>query len=224
MTALLSGVLARARAVASSLCVMGRGPVAPLWPSETGRIPAEPISLLGAPAGLPWYKHPNGHHGPNLLVNTSDSARLTDWKSSSSSDMPSNMKPPARTRNLPFVPFLPRSKKREPAPHERLTRHIAVGTGRDVARGAAAGLRRHAARHRVQYQDDGVDEGRVGTDQPATDGRRLRLARAGVVAPNSTESSDSQIQHARVCELHKEVFVLQDPWMDTQGRQEASML
>lgn len=53
VTALLSGVLARARAVASSLCVMGRGPVAPLWPSDTGRIPAEPISLLGAPAGLP---------------------------------------------------------------------------------------------------------------------------------------------------------------------------
>lgn len=29
VTALLSGVLARASAVASSLCVMGRGPVAP---------------------------------------------------------------------------------------------------------------------------------------------------------------------------------------------------
>lgn len=171
-----------------------------------------------------------GDHGPNLLVNTSDSARLTDWKSSSSSDMPSNMKPPAR-KNKPAICtffFSPPSKQKkgEPAPRARLTRHIAVRTGRDVARGAAAGLRRHAARHRVQHQDDGVDEGRVGADQPASDGRRLGLARAGVAwcAPDSTESGHSQIQHAGVCELHKEVLVLQDPWMDTRGGQEASTL
>lgn len=57
VTALLSGVLARAKAVASSLCVIGRGPVAPLWLSDTGRIPAEPPTLLAGPAGLPCYKH-----------------------------------------------------------------------------------------------------------------------------------------------------------------------
>lgn len=34
---LLSGVLARAKAVASSLWVMGRGPAAPLYPREAGR-------------------------------------------------------------------------------------------------------------------------------------------------------------------------------------------
>ena len=50
VTALLSGVLARARAVASSLCVMGRGPVAPLWPRDTGRIPAGPPVRLDGPA------------------------------------------------------------------------------------------------------------------------------------------------------------------------------
>lgn len=219
MTALLSGVLARARAVASSLWVMGRGPVAPLWPRETGRIPAEPISLLGAQAGLPWSKHPNEEkddHGPNLLVNASDYERLTDWKSSSSSDMPSNMKPPARTKNLLLAPFCYLNTKRDP--RVRLTRDVAVRTGRDVARGAAAGLRRHAARHRVQHQDDGVDKGWVGTDQPVTDGQRLRLACTRAAAPNSTQGSHSQVQHVRVCELHKEVFVLQDPWMDTQGK------
>lgn len=53
VTALLSGVLARARAVASSLCVMGRGPAAPLWLSDMGRMPAEPPARLGGPAGLP---------------------------------------------------------------------------------------------------------------------------------------------------------------------------
>lgn len=37
MFELLSGVLARARAVASSLWVMGRGPAAPLYPREAGR-------------------------------------------------------------------------------------------------------------------------------------------------------------------------------------------
>lgn len=57
MTALLSGVLARAKAVASSLCVIGRGPVAPLWLRDTGRIPAEAPTLLGGPAGLPYSKH-----------------------------------------------------------------------------------------------------------------------------------------------------------------------
>lgn len=98
-----------------------------------------------------------------------------------------------------------------------LTRHIAVGTGGDVARRVAAGLRRHAARHRVQHQDDGVDEGWVGTDQPATERRRFRLAPTGAAA--APERSHSQVQHVRVCELDKEVFVLQDPWMDTKVRQ-----
>lgn len=53
VTALLSGVLAKARAVASSLCVMGRGPAAPLWLSDIGRMPAGPPARLGGPAGLP---------------------------------------------------------------------------------------------------------------------------------------------------------------------------
>lgn len=53
VTALLSGVLARARAVASSLCVIGRGPAAPLWLSDMGRMPAEPPARLEGPAGLP---------------------------------------------------------------------------------------------------------------------------------------------------------------------------
>lgn len=57
VTALLSGVLARAKAVASSLCVIGRGPVAPLWLRDTGRIPAEAPALLEGPAGLPCYTH-----------------------------------------------------------------------------------------------------------------------------------------------------------------------
>lgn len=34
---LLSGVLAKARAVANSLWVIGRGPAAPLYPREAGR-------------------------------------------------------------------------------------------------------------------------------------------------------------------------------------------
>lgn len=57
VTALLSGVLARAKAVASSLCVIGRGPVAPLWLRDTGRIPAEAPALLEGPAGLPCCIH-----------------------------------------------------------------------------------------------------------------------------------------------------------------------
>lgn len=48
------------------------------------------------------------------------------------------------------------------------TWHITVGAGRDVARRAAAGLRGHTAGHGVQHQDDGVDEGWVRADQPAT--------------------------------------------------------
>lgn len=52
VTALLSGVLARARAVASSLCVIGLGPVAPLWLRDTGRIPDEAPPLLEGPARL----------------------------------------------------------------------------------------------------------------------------------------------------------------------------
>lgn len=59
VTALLSGVLASARAVASSLCVIGRGPVAPLWLKDTGRIPDETLPLLEGPAGLPCYTRPN---------------------------------------------------------------------------------------------------------------------------------------------------------------------
>lgn len=46
------------------------------------------------------------------------------------------------------------------------TWHITVGAGRHIARRAATGLRGHAAGHRVQHQDDGVDEGWVRTDQP----------------------------------------------------------
>lgn len=53
VTALLSGVLARARAVASSLWVMGRGPAAPLWLNDIGRMPAGPPTRLEVPAGLP---------------------------------------------------------------------------------------------------------------------------------------------------------------------------
>lgn len=104
VTALLSGVLARANAVANSLCVIGRGPVAPLWLSDTGRIPAEPPTLLGGPAGLPCNKHLDmqtyaqalEHHWCTCTLYLKYQGEgLTDWKSSSSSDMPSNMKPPA---------------------------------------------------------------------------------------------------------------------------------
>lgn len=52
------------------------------------------------------------------------------------------------------------------APSSLPTWHITVGAGRDVARRAAAGLGGHTAGHRVQDQDDGVDEGRVRADQP----------------------------------------------------------
>lgn len=44
------------------------------------------------------------------------------------------------------------------------TRHVTVGAGGDVAGGAAAGLGGHATRHRVQHQDDGVDQRWVGAD------------------------------------------------------------
>lgn len=60
VTALLSGVLARASAVASSLCVIGRGPVAPLWLRDIGLIPADVPALFDGPAdGLcdGHYKH-----------------------------------------------------------------------------------------------------------------------------------------------------------------------
>lgn len=53
------------------------------------------------------------------------------------------------------------------APSSSPTWHVAVGAGGDVARRATAtGLRGHAARHGVQHQDDGVDEGWVRADQP----------------------------------------------------------
>lgn len=57
VTALLSGVLARANAVASSLCVIGRGPAAPLWLRDTGRIPTEAPARLEGPAELPCHTH-----------------------------------------------------------------------------------------------------------------------------------------------------------------------
>lgn len=53
---LLSGVLAKANADASSLWVMGRGPMAPLWPSDIGRDPVEGLWALDEPALFPWIK------------------------------------------------------------------------------------------------------------------------------------------------------------------------
>lgn len=100
VTALLSGVLARAKAVASSLCVIGRGPVAPLWLRDTGRAPAEAPALLEGPAWLPCHTQ---IRNTNLTMANSfvkfqclmlQADWLTDWNSSSSSDMPSNMNPP----------------------------------------------------------------------------------------------------------------------------------
>lgn len=55
-TPLFSGVLANARADASSLCVMGRGPVAPLWPNVIGLDPADARWGLDEPALLPCFK------------------------------------------------------------------------------------------------------------------------------------------------------------------------
>lgn len=50
----------------------------------------------------------------------------------------------------------------------------------------------------------------------------------GAAAPYSrlgaTEKSHSQVQHVRVCELDKEVFVLQDPWTDTKRRSDMPTL
>lgn len=109
VTALLSGVLARASAVASSLCVIGLGPVAPLWLRDTGRIPAETPPLLEGPAGLLCHTYlgtPSDvmainnikHHTASVFLYMIFAVLywLTDWNSSSSSDMPSNMKPPAK--------------------------------------------------------------------------------------------------------------------------------
>lgn len=111
-----------------------------------------------------------------------------------------------------------------------LTRHIAVGTGGDVARGAGAGLRGHAACHGVQDQDDGVDEGWVWTDQSMKPTRAEQMSiwmtlqlcvftvlthrawcQSKYESNKKKKKTHSHIQHVRVCELHKEVFVLEHP-------------
>lgn len=101
------------------------------------------------------------------------------------------------------------------APSFSLTWHITVRTGRHIARRAATGLRRHTSCHRVQDQHYGIDKGWVWTDQPK---KRTNvnlndpLLACIISEPKTKKRPHSHVQHVRVCELHKEIFVLEDPW------------
>lgn len=177
VTALLSGVLARAKAVASSLCVIGRGPVAPLWLRDTGRTPAETPALLEGPAGLPcciqWKTHWSQQHFclwsmvlRSKLIDSPTGNLLhrqtcpQTWSLLPENNQIINFKILNHCQ-LPFSCII--SDSLSPLsvfcePRFLLTWHITVGTGGDVAWGAGAGLSRHTACHWVQDQDDGVDK------------------------------------------------------------------
>lgn len=88
------------------------------------------------------------------------------------------------------------------------TWHFTVRTGRHVARRAAAGLAGHAAGHRVQDQDDSVDQCRVRSDQPEREVRlcSLTFCECHVIL---VFGENSHVQQARVCKLNEQIFILE---------------
>ncbi len=71
-----------------------------------------------------------------------------------------------------------------------LTWHVAVRARRHVSGGAGALLGRHAASHRVQHQDDGIYQSRVGIGQS---GETVKLRVSFAVTQSAPRDSNATL-------------------------------